>query len=460
MSRPSSAAPRNLTLTEELERLEQSITLTLQEIDSNFSRAHRIVTTSILPLVEQYGEHSRAVWDASKFWKQFFEASANVSLSGYEELANGGDSTALTGEETTVQDETTHDYTPRPRSAGHDDGATIAGDESSAFQQHSHNHTGGHDESALGDGDGDLTGSTPRPPATKSMSMRPQFAGLDSPYEALKKRELRYGGGTNNTTSSRPANPADDDDEEDTELLFQQHTARLPDMSMTPRSSAQAHGHDYEDDDTQFGQRQNNKGPLLHRMLDKNYRVMATPLKGGTGVSPIKWKVTEKPPVQDDAGKGKDREKVPIWQDSPMSSPEMAVPQLRSAAFMSPVRAAYRGRIGAAAKAPRTPGLSVQTPATGRKTRDVYGSVQGGGKGYTEEITWESDSDEGFGGMSPPKTIQFALPPSKLLQTPAREASKRIVDNILLTAGAEPEGSSEYSPTMVKMNPDILDDTF
>lgn len=36
------------------------------EIDQDFSKAHRIVTTSILPLVEQYGDHSRAVWEASK----------------------------------------------------------------------------------------------------------------------------------------------------------------------------------------------------------------------------------------------------------------------------------------------------------------------------------------------------------------------------------------------------------
>lgn len=36
------------------------------EIDHNFSKAHRIVTGSILPVVEQYGEHCRAVWDASK----------------------------------------------------------------------------------------------------------------------------------------------------------------------------------------------------------------------------------------------------------------------------------------------------------------------------------------------------------------------------------------------------------
>ncbi|RMJ21905.1 DASH complex subunit ASK1, partial [Aspergillus sp. HF37] len=87
MSRQSSAQ-RPLTLTEELEKLEQSITLTLQEIDHNFSQAHRIVTTSILPLVEQYAEHSRDVWEGAKFWKQFFEASANVSLSGYEEHPN------------------------------------------------------------------------------------------------------------------------------------------------------------------------------------------------------------------------------------------------------------------------------------------------------------------------------------------------------------------------------------
>ena len=83
MARPSSTAQqRQLTLTEELEKLEQSITLTLQgartgahdkhttdysaEIDHNFSRAHRIVTSSILPIVEQYATHSKDVWEGSK----------------------------------------------------------------------------------------------------------------------------------------------------------------------------------------------------------------------------------------------------------------------------------------------------------------------------------------------------------------------------------------------------------
>lgn len=61
-----SRAQRQLSLPEELERLEQQITLTLQEIDSNFSKAHRIVTGSILPIVEQYAKHSNDVWEGSK----------------------------------------------------------------------------------------------------------------------------------------------------------------------------------------------------------------------------------------------------------------------------------------------------------------------------------------------------------------------------------------------------------
>ncbi|KAG5440379.1 hypothetical protein PCK2_000512 [Pneumocystis canis] len=92
----------------ELEYLEQKITLALYEIDANFSRCHRIVTTKILPILERYAEHSRRVWEGSKFWKQFFETSANVSLSGYEELSQqelvsepvetNGDALEMTGE--------------------------------------------------------------------------------------------------------------------------------------------------------------------------------------------------------------------------------------------------------------------------------------------------------------------------------------------------------------------------
>ncbi|GKT59075.1 DASH complex subunit Ask1 [Colletotrichum tofieldiae] len=443
MSRPGPSA-RNLTLTEELEKLEQSITLTLQEIDSNFSKAHRIVTTSILPIVEQYGEHSRNVWDASKFWKQFFEASANVSLSGYEELANDDDETGA-AEESTVQDETSVDYTRTPQRHEGAEDVTQASAADSTFRA---------EESVLDEND--LTGSTPRPPKTKTM--KPEFSSLESPYEALK-RELK----------GEPPAPHEEDDEdedlgieEDSTVLFAQHTARLPDMSMTPRSS-------FPPSSRQEQQQQQHKDPLMHRMLDKTFRIQATPHKGPAyRVSPLK---------RDDKGKDREREALPAWrQASPMSSPVMEMPKLRSEAFMSPAKSNARQRLAAATASagPRTPGVSVQTPGAARKTKDVFATrgdydddtttdIGGGFAKDKYEINWESDSDEDrglYGGMSPPKTIQFALPPSKLLQTPAREASKRIVDDILLTAGAEPESFEEYSPTMVKMNKDILDESF
>ncbi|KAI8960059.1 DASH complex subunit Ask1-domain-containing protein [Daldinia sp. FL1419] len=440
MSRPGPSAARNLTLTEELEKLEQSITLTLQEIDHNFSKAHRIVTTSILPLVEQYGEHSKAVWEASKFWKQFFEASANVSLSGYEELAGDGETT--TAEETTLED-TTPDY----HNTTAEEDLTV---EQSSYADQLQ---GQHDmpEDSILD-HAEITGSTPRAPSAKSIpyAKKPQIANYESPYEKLR-RELK-----GDNTIFKDDLFADDDDTLELPSHADTSKSKLPDMSMTPRSSSLL-----EEPGPQSATGKH-KDPLLHRVLDKNYRLQATPHK--TAALPQQQRnLRGRSPAKPGEGE-EDRTRRALWTESPMSSPEMAVPKLRSDLYMSPIRLA-RGR-PAISDTPRTPGVSVQTPGTARKTRDIFAEARerelskGKAKKELDEIDWDSDDDDDFGGMSPPKTIQFALPPSKLMQTPAREASKRIVDDILITAGAAPEDSSEYSPTMVKMNQDILDDTF
>lgn len=308
-----------------------------------------------------------------------------MSLSGYEELAADEEDSTANQEESTEQDETSADYTPRPEQDDHT--VSTGADENATYQQ---------DESLLDDGSGDLAGSTPRLGPSKKSKL--QFAKMESPYEQLK-REMKGGDGEERAS----------DDDSEADIVPHQHTTRLPDMSMTPRTSLNAQA---DDDDNIFSTTRKNKDPLLHRLLDKNYRIQATPHKP-TGVSPIKWKVTEKP---------QDKGKLPTWQeDSPMSSPEMAIPTLRSAAFMSPVK--FPGGVGRSrpaipvSGAPRTPGVSVQTPATAKKTRDVYAEEKRGRQ--QDEITWDSDEDEDmYGGMSPPKTIQFAVPPSKLLQTP------------------------------------------
>lgn len=98
-----------------------------------------------------------------------------------------------------------------------------------------------------------------------------------------------------------------------------------------------------------------------------------------------------------------------------MSSPPVAAPQLRSEIFSSPVRQQYNR-----ASAPRTPGVSIHTPAKG-VAKDAGNRMT-----KKDEISWESDSDQDADdvykelGMSPPKTIQFAIPPSRLLQTPGK----------------------------------------
>ncbi|KAH7383742.1 DASH complex subunit Ask1-domain-containing protein [Cadophora sp. MPI-SDFR-AT-0126] len=398
MSRPTSAV-RPLSLTEELEKLEQSITLTLQEIDHNFSRAHRIVTSSILPIVEQYAEHSNAVWEGSKFWKQFFEASANVSLSGVEER----------------EEEEGASY-----AQSHGDAGTYAtsqqGDDTGRYQSHEHDVYDQTEDSLLDTAD--ISGSTPRAPRPKSSSSdKPRFAEYPSPYEDLKQ-ELKGGpnGRGNGDETELPSTPG--------------AKSRIPDMSMTPISSPF--------DPMSYLQSTANRqpaDPLLHRVLDKNYRIQATPHTS---------RKEQKTPAN-----------KPSWRDttSPMSSPPAAAPQLHAEIFSSPIRQQY-----SRPNVPRTPGVSVQTPA---KKQPVSETTK------KDEISWESDSDEDAEGvyrelgMSPPKTIQFSLPQSRLLQTPAREASKRIVEDLLTTAGAEFDDTDgvEDSPSMVAVK-DGLDDSF
>ncbi|KAL3418332.1 DASH complex subunit Ask1 [Phlyctema vagabunda] len=411
MSRTGNSSARSL---EELEKLEQQITLTLQEIDQNFNRAHRIVSTSILPIIEQYRDHSNSLWEASKFWKQFFEASANITLCGVEENE----------QEEELSYTQSHDNTSAYGASQQDETFRSQAEEHESYDQG--------DDTMLDDAD--MTGSTPRAPRSRSAgSGKPKFADYPSSYETLKQ-ELKAG---------------NEPEEDETEILPSTPGAkqRIPDMSMTPTSSP-FDPTSYEP--TSFLPSRTPADPLMHRVLDKNYRLQATPHTA---------RKERRTPVN-----------KPSWRDSdsPMSSPPAAAPQLHTDIFSSPIRQQY-----SRPTVPRTPGVSVQTPATAKfkdalQSRDLnqYTRNDTLPKPKKDEITWESDSDEDADdvyaqlGMSPPKTIQFSLPQTRLLQTPAREASKRIVEDLLTTAGAGFDDSDvEDSPSMVGMK-DELDDSF
>ena len=79
-------------------------------------------------------------------------------------------------------------------------------------------------------------------------------------------------------------------------------------------------------------------------------------------------------------------------------------PELRAQIFDTPARAK------------RIPGVSVLTPARGKVDKGPGGDAE-------RDIGWESDNDDEDSmplGMSPPKTMQFYIPQSRLLKTPGR----------------------------------------
>ncbi|EMC96666.1 hypothetical protein BAUCODRAFT_108492 [Baudoinia panamericana UAMH 10762] len=390
MSRQSS---RNLTLYEELERLEQSITLTLQEIDSNFSKAHRIVTSSILPVVEQYAKHSNEVWEGSKFWKQFFEASANVSLSGYEEAPADDD---VSHNETTTELETSDASDIRSKAGAdiHDNDEDFPVDSPTQV-------TGVHSTPQLAPSTSKKAGSTSKAEASKPA--QPLLSPSPRKYTGKNPKALP-------PSSDAPSTPGRQPN------LYEDSSPFEPNSTFKPSAM------------------RTNNDPLLHRILDKNYRVQATPhtqrrQERPQAVAPTPATTTRTVP----------------WDDSPESSPAVAAPELRSNIFLP-------------AKAPRLPGVSVLTPAHKAYTAS---------KDRTSHTFFEGESDDEV-DISPPKTMSFHVPQSRLLQTPAREASKRIVEELLLTAGAdatdEIEADNDFieepSPSVVRRVFNTDDDTF
>lgn len=354
---------QTLTPTEELEKLEQSITLTLQEIDHNFSKAHRIVTSSILPIVEQYAKHSRDVWEGSKFWKQFFESSANVSLTGYEEQPSTHDNLE-DASDTQSTLETSEYGTP-------------------SMTEYSQNKDTDLDISSLTISPSQ---STPRP-----KGKQPAYADYPSPYEELREQVGRQPDNSEPstpTTSSAITNESHD---------ITMTPSQLQGPSLIPRPSTARKKND----------------PLLHRVLDRNYRVQATPISTrNQGFANSRIAAAAEPATPATAARTHVRNR--LLEANLSSSPDIPEPpQLRAEIFASPARK----RPLPAMNKPRTPGVSVLTPAKPKLT-----------PGDMEEDGWDSDGDDGglpF-GQSPPKTMQFHVPQSRLLKTPGLSLSSFI----------------------------------
>lgn len=228
--------------------------------------------------------------------------------------------------------------------------------------------------------------STPRPPKQRQGRNRQD----QSPYRSLRQdmNETTNVDLTYTSAADGPRTPQS------------KQTSILDDVAMTPEQSPEQHR---DVSLSRLSTARKRTDPLLHTVLDRNYRVQATPLAGGR----VRSRVARTPGT---ASRGRK-----IVADTTLDSSPLAPPELHAEVFDSPVQRDITAR------QQRVPGVSVLTP--GRK-RDAAPQRTPG--------IWDSDDDDdGIDevtgmpyGASPPKTMQFHVPQSRLLKTPGKKSSK------------------------------------
>ncbi|KAG2358797.1 hypothetical protein BDR07DRAFT_1452585 [Suillus spraguei] len=78
----------NASVNDQIDQIEQLITIKLQNIDTNFSKIQNIMATKLLPAVKRYAVSTEPVREAAKFWTAFYEKAAQVHIPTYEDYSS------------------------------------------------------------------------------------------------------------------------------------------------------------------------------------------------------------------------------------------------------------------------------------------------------------------------------------------------------------------------------------
>ncbi|KAG1747549.1 hypothetical protein EDB19DRAFT_1893885 [Suillus lakei] len=78
----------NASVNDQIDQIEQLITIKLQNIDTNFSKIQNVMATKLLPAVKRYAVSTEPVREAAKFWTSFYEKAAQVHIPKYEDYSS------------------------------------------------------------------------------------------------------------------------------------------------------------------------------------------------------------------------------------------------------------------------------------------------------------------------------------------------------------------------------------
>ena len=291
---------------------------------------------------------------------------------------------------------------------------------------------------------GDLSPSpaqaTPRAQAKtrKKASQPPTTAPYSSPYESLKRETLGAESSPSPSEPTLPSTPRAGVAPSPRKASRTIPRADFASSPFIPPSTARPRN--------QNAQRTPANDVLLHRILDKNWRIQATPHSTArttrlpTHDRRLGSSTTGQEQQTPQPGTARRRQQIAATQsrstafqdeDNLDSSPPVPAPELHAEIFGTPTARKSRAPV---------PGVSVLTPAAGKNKggmsalRDnpsartaaaaataTNGKTNSQQPSFREDL-WDSDDDDDDGGfpagMSPPKTMQFHVPQSRLVRTP------------------------------------------
>lgn len=385
-------------LTEEYEQTEQSITLALQEIDRNFIQANRIISEKIQPALEKYVEESRNIWAGGQFWKQFLESSAEVSLTAYEEdVVNdhgGSDREYLRQQESELANteealrnlDMEGDVNTDSRGAKNVKREKKEEDDDEDNEEEEQ-------ENQIFEG--------------KNLDYKIHNSTFFQSTPAQKKPQAS----PNKSPSRIPRlNPS----------VLTSTTRLKPTIEDSPETLESYLSYDYPQTPVGRSGGVNNigDGSVRHQVLDKNWRIQATPKPRSKQGNPDPKQKKEGLSFQTPETTAK----YAFLEDSPQ---EPEVPQLNSGITFAPSPSVIKTR----QKLPGYNSFQDKNFATpNRKTNNFYD--------YSD-----SDTDL-MEGISPPVTMHFGVGNNKLIKTPTRKVAQTVVEDILQTMGGIEDSSA------------------
>ncbi|KAI0315328.1 hypothetical protein OF83DRAFT_1085023 [Amylostereum chailletii] len=214
---------------DQIDQIEQLITLKLQNIDANFSKMQHIMSTRLLPAFKRYSVATEPVREAAKFWTSFYEQAAQIRI-------------PTSGDFSTEQDDPSSPSEHKSAQADSEPSTSHATDPSTSFDP---NRTPS--ESSFMPGQGAVS-STPaatsrhraqNPHDTFSTQGEPSWsASLESPLVRLD-RDLRNFGQEDQSVASSASHTFDDTEDDTIHASTLQHEPPAPSASPSKGKSRQ-----------------------------------------------------------------------------------------------------------------------------------------------------------------------------------------------------------------------------